>query len=602
MIYDIEFLKHCDDVYYNTGEILVSDSKYDEIKDTLRILFTDDPYFKTVGAPDVKGDFDLPYILGSLNKVKANGSLVKWIDDEKIESLACSVKLDGVSLYVKFTDGKCSLASTRGDGYKGKIVTDKITKICPVIEHSGILETRCEAVMTTEKALELGYKNARNAVSGIINSSDGENIEYITLVFYHVFNHQFIYYSRHIEFLKKYKTLLIPYEFSFHVNDPDIEDELKAIYLELKSKYPFEIDGLVVANENDATIGEDYYPKNIAAFKVNAEAIKATVKLVVWGVGRTGKMTPVVYIEPVNISGSTISKATGFNAKFIEANQISPGAVIGLQKSGDVIPFITECFEVGEYFRLPTHCPYCDSILEYSKTGIDLFCVNENCSEKNLYKVEHFLLSHGVEEITYTTLQNLGINTICGLYDLTEGFIAELEGFGEKRAKQIINEIKKTLDTTPDKLLMSFGIAGVGNTLSKTLMGKYTLEELYKISKDDLCLIDGIGEVLAKNIREGMDDNWLLYMFLIGAGLIFKCTSSDKFKGMSFALTGKSEMKRSDIESLINDNGGIVKSMSKSTSYLVTDDPGGNSSKNQKARTFGTNIISYNELLEMVKK
>lgn len=597
----IDYLKICDASYYNTGEVMVSDIEYDTLKDSLRTSFPSDPYFQTVGASSDGDNFDLPYILGSLNKVKANGSTLKWIQDEKIQHLAVSAKLDGVSLYIKFENGKCVLASTRGNGYKGKLVTDKISKICPTIHTNDVLETRCEAVMTTEKALELGYKNARNAVSGILNSDDGKNIEYVSLIFYHVFNQNFDNYSEHIIFLN-YLNINIPLNICIPINQtPDIENYLRKAFSNLKTMVKFEIDGLVIANNDDPNIGEDYYPKNISAFKVNAEAIRTKVTSIDWNVGRTGKMTPVVNIQPVDIGGATISKATGFNAKFIDINNIFPGAEIGIQRSGEVVPYITECFEIFKVDNLvPTHCPYCGSELEFSETGVDLYCNNSHCNEKNLYKLEYFLLSHGVEEFTYTTLKNLNILDITDLYTLDEEYILKIDGFGEKRAKQILTEINKTLNTTPDKLLLSFGITGIGNSLSKVLTNIFNFNELFVITPEKLLDIDGIGSVLSNHIIQGLKDNRDLYDYLVYLGLKFTENDSEKFKGKTFALTGKSDIKRSDIENMISKNGGLVKGISKSTSFLVTDDPSSNSGKAKKAKEFGTTIISYENLKEMM--
>ena len=597
----IDFLKICDEAYYNTGEPIVPDIEYDNLKDSLRVSFPDDPYFQTVGASSDGDDFPLPYILGSLNKVKPNGSTLKWIQDEKIEWLHVSAKLDGVSLYVRFENGKFIQASTRGNGYKGKLVTDKVSKICPNV-HGDTFECRCEAVMTTQKALELGYKNSRNAVSGILNSDDGNNIEHVTLVFYHVFEKDFNSYSDHTSFLDS-RNLKTPLHQIIPIHSiPDIEDYLRKCFLNAKTMTEFEIDGLVIANDADPIIGEDYYPKNAVAFKVNAKAIRTKVTSIDWNVGRTGKMTPVVNIQPVDIGGSTISKATGFNAKFIETNNIFPGAEIGIQRSGDVIPYITECFELFKVENiLPTHCPYCDSELEYSETEVDLYCNNPHCVEKNLYQLENFLLSHGVEEITYTTLKNLKIQDITDLYILDEDDISKMDGFGEKRAKKIVSEINKTLNTTPDKLLLSFGITGIGRGLSKVLTNIFNFNELFVITPEKLLDIDGIGEVLSNHIIQGLKDNRDLYDYLVYLGLKFTSNDSEKFKGKTFALTGKSDMKRSDIENMISKNGGLVKSMSKSTSFLVTDDPSSNSGKAKKAREFGTTIISYEQLKEMVK-
>jgi len=596
----IEFLKKCDEAYYNTGEPLIPDSSYDTLKESQRASNPNDPYFKAVGAPVDGDDFPLPYILGSLNKKKCDGTTSEWIKARNIKKLSCSEKLDGVSLYIRFNDGLCVEAATRGDGYKGKLVTDKIKLICPAILASH-LEVRCEAVMEPTVALQLGYKNARNAVSGILSSDSGENIEYVKLVFYHVFNMGLNTYSEHIQTLSSfYLPTPATFELNTSYESNNIEETLRVNFLNLKKNSLYDIDGLVIADDSDPVIGEDYYPDNISAFKVNAEAIDATVTDIEWSIGRTGKLAPVVLIEPVDIGGATISRATGFNAKFIEVNNIFPGARIGIQRSGDVIPYITTCYETeSSNCILPEICPSCGEQLTLSKTQIDLYCLNPKCNEKAIYGIEHFLLSHGCEEITATTLRKLNIYRIEDLYDLGVASIVKVDGFGPARAVQIIFEIQKTLLTTPSNLLKSFGIPGVGDTLSKVLTNKFSFEELLSIDKDTLLGIDGIGDVLATNIVDGMNKN--LYDFLLSQGLKFKDVDSDILKGKVFALTGKSEMKRNDIVKMIENHGGLVKSVSKGTDYLVTDDPNGTSSKTVKAKQLGIKTVSYSELMEMFK-
>lgn len=595
----IEFLKECDKAYYNTGGILISDEEYDLLKESLKNQFPTDSYFQLVGAtPD--GDFELPFVLGSLNKKKPDGSLVKWITDNQYESLSCSAKIDGLSLYVKFEKGKVVRASTRGNGYIGKDVTTKIQKICGDLLEPVDIECRCEAVMTTKKALELGYKNARNAVAGIINSDDGKNIEHVDLIFYTVLRGAAItLYNDHFLFLS-YLGLNVPEHFNRLAKD-DIEEDLKEKYLEMKGRYGYEIDGLVVANYYDPSVGEDYYPGNVCAFKVNAPAVNTKVIDIEWNVGRSGKITPVVIIEPVTIGGATINRVTGFNAKFIYDQKIHPDAGIAIQRSGDVIPYITRCFDNDlKLVNIPTRCPSCGEALKESATNVDLICNNVDCPEKVLLYIENFLLSHDCEEVTYTTLKNLGVKSIYDLYNYSIGEIAQIPGFGISKATKFIIELQKTLNTTPDRLLKSFGIPGIGDTLSKVLLNKFCFEELFYLTSKDLQEIDGVGPILATNIVDGLMQYKDFYEFLCTQGLKFKDKDSEKLKGLVFALTGKSDIGRNELTKMIENNGGLVKSVSKTTSYLVTDDPNSTSGKTKKAKEYGVKIISYKNLMGMM--
>ena len=599
---DIELLKNADDLYYNSSETILSDDAYDTLKENLRKKFPSDPYFSLIGSKVLNGDYSLPFVLGSLRKVKANGSTIEWLGKENVTNISCSGKIDGASIFVEFNEtGVCSQASTRGDGKIGKDITEKIKKICKNIKPIGKkLYTRAEAVMTNEKAVKLGYRNGRNSTAGILNSSSGENIEYISLIFYTVFDTPFQNYSDHIDFLEDL-GLDVPPHFLLNAYVDNIEETLKAQFLTLKNSYEYDLDGLVIANDNDSEIGSEYYPENVVAFKVNAEAIPATVKSIEWNVSRLGRINPVIHIVPVDITGSTISKATGFNAKFIEVNTISPGAVVGLIKSGDVIPYIVSCITEGPKNDnlVPSHCPSCGSLLEYSSSGVDLFCNNPECTEKMIYVIENFLLSHECEEVTATTIRNLGVFSIFELFSLTVPDIMKIEGFGESRAETIVTEIRKCLDTTQSNMLKSFGISGIGNTLSKTLTNLFTLEELFTKKAEDFACISGMGDVLSENIVEGLKKNFPLYLFLFTRGLKYKEMASDRFKGKVFCLTGKSDMKRDDLVKFIEGNGGMVKSISKSTNFLVTDDVNSTSGKANKSRQLGVKMISYDELMNM---
>lgn len=597
---DIKKLKEYD-IQYEKGDPLISDTEYDMFKLETKLQHPNDPYFKTVGAPVKNADVKHSYILGSLNKTKPDGSLLKWARNNNIKEVCISSKLDGVSVFISVENGKLILASTRGDGYEGKDITSKISNIFPVIPDDISFKARSEAVMIPLKAKELGYKNSRNAVAGILNSDDGENIEYINLIFYQVFDQNFFKYSDHFDFLHNI-NLEIPIHNTIQVSE-DIESILVEELSRIKEIELFDVDGIVVADNNDAHIGEDYYPSNISAFKVNEDAVFTKVTDIKWNVGRSGKLTPVVHIEPLELNGSTVSKATGFNAAFIETSNIYIGSTVGIVKSGDIIPYITECKEKDKenLTLIPTNCPSCGDFLDRSLTNIDLFCLNDNCPQKNLYKIENFLLAHECEEISYTTLENLGVKSIYDLYELDEFSISMMEGFGSRSANIIIKEINKTLNTTPEKLLKSFGISGCGDSISKSIMNKFSFDELFELNKNDLIIsIYGIGNILANNIIKGLKNNKELYDFLISKGLKFKETSSINLKGKVFALTGKSDMKRNDVISLIASNGGMVKGMSKTVDYLVTNDVKSNSSKTRKAMEYGTKIISYDDLLEML--
>jgi len=257
---------------------------------------------------------------------------------------------------------------------------------------------------------------------------------------------------------------------------------------------------------------------------------------------------------------------------------------------------------------VPDNCPSCGQNLQWS--GVDLICANVECGLRSYLKVEHFLRKLSVENITSKTLIKLNINNIRKLYEIDEYEIANVDGFGMKRGRQICREIEKTLDTTPDRLIHAFGIPNVGSTASKAIYNHFVskcendehfMQMIFHVSPNELEEIDGIGEVIAKSFAKNIRYEWeSTYDFLLNEGLKFK-RGNKKLKGMSFTLTGNGPIKRPILTKKIEDNGGTVKGISKSVKYLVTSNMESNSGKMKKAKSYGINIINYETLIKMLE-
>lgn len=605
---NISFLKECDKSYYNTGLTIISDVEYDLLKDQLRGEYPNDPYFKTVGAPVAGESVHLPYILGSLTKTKANGSLLKWSRENKVLTVTVSNKLDGVSIYAKYVDGYLVRAATRGDGYEGKDITEKIRLIQPSIlggvSSMGVVELRGEAVMTPENRDKLGYSLARSAVSGILKGEDQEHydlMEYVDLVFYTILGDDIPDWTGMFYRLERYQVNVV--SFITMPITSDIEDRLVEHFDHERSKSKWDIDGLVVADQNNTNVGEDYYPTNVVAFKVNEKPTVCTVTGIEWGVKRSGKIQPVVHFEPTNINGSMVSKATGFNMKFVVDNHITIGDSIGVVKAGDIIPYITENFSPDGLsdIPVPTICPSCHSELTTTDSKTDLVCNNISCSGQLLFWLENFLLCHGVEEITSKTLEKINPKSINDLYNLTVEDMVKIDGIGESKARVIRDQLDKSLETTDENFLQSLGIPGIGKTMSDLLINAYgSYIGMLDKGVEDFIEIDGIGEVLAVNLSRGLTRTVRVYTFLRDLGLTFKEKKSLNLQGKIFCLTGKSDISRNDLTQMISSHGGMVKGISKKVDYLVTNDPNGTTGKTKKAHQYGIQIISYEDLISII--
>ncbi len=341
MIPIIEYLIQCDHAYYNGLEPLVSDYEYDVMKTEAKEDDPNNPYFSSIGAPIDGEKVDLPHILGSLDKMKYDGSMNEWVQNTGVIEIAVSDKLDGCTIYAKYVDGKLVQATTRGDGYVGRDITDKAKIFCPSCKEMGVVELKGEVLATHKTAIELGYKKSRTFVAGELNRPEIKHSKHLSVVFYHVLNKEFVTYEGHLDYITDIDLPVVDCVRLSAVGHPEsLEDVLASYYKERKEDSMWDLDGLVIIDNLDGNHTDEYYPTNACAYKIDEDAIPTVVREVTWEVKRSGKLQPIVYIEPVEISGSTVTKATGFNAAFIRDNDIMPGKPIGVVLAGEIIPYL----------------------------------------------------------------------------------------------------------------------------------------------------------------------------------------------------------------------------------------------------------------------
>lgn len=611
---EIRNLRIYDKLYYNEGTSPISDSEYDELKEQAKKIYPDHPYFQEVGSPVDGKKVKLPFILGSLKKVKID-SVEDWLEkyeNKQTREIILMEKLDGVSILVKYNMGKVAAAYTRGDGYEGRDITNKARIFCPRIDALDVIWLRGEVMLTQAGHLMMGFKTRRNGVAGILNRDDNKNVEKLVPFFYEVVSspersigsweiNKLNFMEGNGLKIPKYKVFNLEEKPYLPIVIKTLEEFKSHSYLE-----GYDIDGLVLRPMNYVRENE-YYPSNTVAFKMNEEPVEARVKGVLWNVSRTGRVKPIVEIEPVDIGGVNVSRATGFNAAFIIDKHIGINSLIRIVRSGDVIPHIVSVEEEQEP-DVANVCPSCKSDLFMQ--GVDLYCRNPSCWTRAYRNTSYFLRKMGAENITEKTLMKLGLENIKDCYEIDEFEIAEMDGFGVKRGEQIVNEINKTLITTPEKLLAALGIPGVGDTVAKSIVDylrsdleyeEDVIDSFFTVSKEELLEIEGIGDIIADSYMENIGKFEDLIMFLVGKGLEFKSRDS-KVSGKVFTLTGKcEEFSRSYIVDMVIDAGGMVKGISKSTDYLVAADKDTQSTKAKKARSYGIEIISYDDLLKMLR-
>ena len=589
------------DKAYAEGNPLVSDFEYDTLRSNMKKDYPDNEYWGKVGSK-IEGAVEekLPFTLGSLTKMKADGSMTEWLEKNPGNKIT-TAKLDGVSLYVSYVDGKYHQAFLRGDGEMGYDVTKK-AKYCvaPKLVRPVSCELRGEAILIDDIHKELDYKTRRNGVAGLMSPvrKSNNNISKVTVMYYELLStSEGLEDTERMRFaqMEEYGLLLAPMTIT---PTTATEEDFVKILREWKENYDFDMDGLVVCH-NESERDDNFYPENKVAFKVNEEATLCEVLEVERSVGRTGKVTPVIRIAPTEIGGVTVEKATGFNYKFILDSGIDAGAVVGIYRSGDVIPYI-DFVEKTVDPVIPMFCPACGSDLKW--VGVDLRCEADDCKGKSVLAAEYFLRTLGVEEVTATTLRKIGAFTIEDCYDLDEFEISMLDGFGIKRAGVIVSEIQKSLKTTPDKFIAACGLHMSGLDTARTVLKVIDFDAYLAgdVTESDFLAIDGIGPVTADAFANGRERVCELYNFLVERGLGWS-TATNTLKGKVFCLTGNGTVKRDVLVKMIEANGGYVKGMSKKVDVLVTKDPNSNSGKAKKARTYGTKIVGYDELMTMLE-
>ena len=593
---NLDKLKKWDDLYYNVGDPEVSDTEYDIFRAKVKKEFPNDPYFKKVGAKVTNKyeEIKLPFVLGGLDKVDVD-TVEAWAKKAK-GTIIASEKLDGNSVMCSWVNGKLSFAASRGDGRTGQNILRKAGYFVPKITTNTKVTLRGEVLLEGNLYQELGFKNRRNGVTGLLRRDEvaPTDLAMLSVRFYEVIEPTIEHEVSRLAFIKSLGLNCVKY---ITVPNTNIPEKLAEWLVQLKEEATYDIDGLVLT-VNDSKHENVEYPKNKIKFKVNELAKTCKVLGVEWNVTRMGTLAPVILIEPTEIMGVTVSRCSGFNYANILANQIGVGASIGVVRSGDVIPYVTEVFKPAKTLSIPTKCPSCDMLLR--KTDVHLICDNYNCPQKKKFIVAHFFEKMGADNISERTIEMLGVASVQAMYNLTVKDMEKLQGFGKKKAELIYNEIQKTLTTKPEKLLSAFGMPLIGDTLSRTLCSRFSFDELFTI-KDASVL--GLGPITSQSLIDSIGSNKQLYKFLKGQGLKFikEDASLKTLKGMEFALTGAGELKRREYEQMVEEKGGIIKGVNKNTAYLVTDNVNSGSDKLKKAEKLGTKIITYAQFMDLLR-
>ncbi len=615
---------------YYKGEVEISDEHFDKLEDELKALDPDSYALALVGfeVMEDKIKHDKPML--SLSKSREIPDVTSWMEGEK-----CFVtyKMDGSSASLIYDKGIFKIGKTRGDGVYGENLTKyfkyiNIPKELKSKELKGKdLEIRGEVCITKnnfddlcvemEKRKLSKPKSIRNIVAGLLHKkTDLDLCKYLDFIGYEIFceDSDIKTEKEKISVLnsEKFVTPL----FCMVENEDDVTKFIEG-YAEAIEKYEFLTDGLVFSIDSiESQVGRGFtghHPKGKLAYKFKSDTAFTKVKDIIVDVGRTGKITFVGIVEPVELSGATVQRVTFHNVKYIADNDLNIGCEIEITRSGEVIPKHERTIKKNGIYEAPKVCPICNTEVKMNETEVDLFCYNPMCKSKLYGQIANWIKTTGIENIGDGTLGKLYeeniVTDIKSLYTLKESDISGLEKLGEKSAKKIVENIQNSKKMDIVTFLKGLGIEGLGRGVSKLIVEEMrTLDAIKKMKYEDFVSIKGIGEILAEQIINGLNDHgWTMLSELQELGIEVEDMpeQSDEdagdlaFSGKTFVITGKLSKPRKEIETFIEDRGGkSTKTVSKNTSFLVCNEKS-SSSKYVKAEKLGVQIITEDQLSEM---
>ena len=641
-----EINKHCYN-YYVLDTPTISDKEFDKLYDKLvqmeketGTILPNSPTQRVGG--DVLDGFEKhehKYKLYSLNKCQTKGELAKWLSDIQTAypeaEFTTEYKFDGLSLVCTYKDGIFQSAATRGNGSVGENVTEqaKTIKTLPLqIDFKGELIVQGEAMITLSNLAKFNantteqLKNARNAAAGAIRNLDPKktaekNLDWFAYTIHFAEGKKFATQAEEIAFLKQNGFNVGSY-FKVNKTAEEIFTEIDRID-EKRHHEDILMDGVVI-RLNNIPHREEFgftakFPRWAMAYKFEAEEVSSILKNVVWQVGRTGKLTPIAEIEPVELAGATIKRATLNNYGDILKKQVEIGSRVFIRRSNEVIPEIlglAEKLEGSMPIEKPAKCPSCGS--DIIEVGAHIFCPNrDGCPDQIVDRLTNFASKDGfdIDGLSISTISKLyemfNIKQFHELFELTGQEFMCLEGFGGKKgrlANQVADAIQQSKNIPFDKFVYALGISEVGVKTAKDIVKKFpTLNDLKNATYEQILEIYNIGDVVAKNIYEYFHNPKNLEELdkLIMYGVQIQEVKKQEFRETIFnqktvVLTGTMQKydRKTATEILEGLNASVVNSVSKNTDFVIAGENAG--SKLTKAQTLGVTILNEDEFLKNI--
>lgn len=643
--------------YYDQNESDISDDEWDAMYAELRKLeektgerMADSPT-RRVGGAVMEGFEQHRHIarLWSMDKAQSEEEILAWAqrcEKQTTEagglpknSYCVEYKLDGLTVNLTYDGGRLIQAATRGNGEVGEAILPQAMTIRTIpltIPFTGRMEVQGEGIMRLSELKKYNetsaepLKNARNAAAGALRNLDPQVTasRHLDAFFYqigYIEGRSFETQQDMLDFMKTNGLNISP----FVRPAQTIEEALEAVHQIEKERetLDFLIDGATIKITDMRTrevLGTtDKFPRWSIAFKFPAQETVTKLLKITWEVGRTGKLTPLAHLSPVDICGVTVKRATLNNYDDICRKRVRIGSEVWVRRSNDVIPEIMGVVWDGEGeapetdIQPPTVCPACGGpLVKLRQDGVHLFCLNRtSCRPQAIARMAHFASRQGMDIETFSTrtaglfYDELGVRSAADLYSLDREKLVALKGFGEKKADKLFAELEKSKDCELDAFLFAIGIPNIGKKTAYDLMAHFgTLEALMGATEQELVDIEDVGEIVASSITEYFADeeNRRFVNRLLEAGvhpqMHMQEDAGTLFKGLTFVLTGTlPTLSRAQAQEMIRKNGGkATGSVSKKTSIVLAGESAG--SKLDKARELGVTIIDEAQFLSMIEQ
>ncbi len=641
----VPILNRAAQAYYAEDVEVMSNLEYDRLYDEL-VRLEAETGFVLAGSPTVKVGYEAVDFLPkerhaapmlSLDKTKSREALRDWLSGH--EGLL-SWKLDGLTVVLTYEGGSLSKAVTRGNGEVGEVITANaktFVNLPAKIAFGGRLVLRGEAVITYSDFEKINasipeegekYKNPRNLCSGSVRQLDSSVTAQRSVRFFAFSLVEAIQddgtqvefensRQKEFEFLKTQGFSVVEH---YLVTEETIMATIEAFEKKIET-YDVPSDGLVLTYE-DIEYGRSLgrtakFPRHSIAFKWADELRETTLLEVEWSPSRTGLINPVAIFEPVELEGTTVSRASVHNVSVVRALRLGIGDRVTVYKANMIIPQIAENLTASGSLVIPETCPVCGGPTQIRSTGEAqvLYCVNEKCPAKQIGSFVLFVSRDamnvdGLSEATLEKLVDLGfVKEFADLFHLSDhrDEIAKMEGFGEKSCQNLLDSIDKARNTTLPRVIYSLGIANVGLSNAKLLCKEFDhdVDRLMNASAEELSAIPGIGDVIARSYVEYMSDadNRAKLLDLLAELTIEKpvqSTEKQNLAGLSFVVTGSlvHYASRNDLKEEIEARGGkVTGSVTGKTECLINNDVNSNSTKNKTAKELGVKILSEDDFL-----